>query len=127
MEINSTSQGVPVLPQERGVTARKTAAAADSVPSAEASVSGVQDQVSLSDAAVQAASADAGDQPVRADEGGEQSLQPSPVKSFVYGTLGLERPDAEPQPPQSTSDQYYNAGRWLAAAATVGTLVSLLA
>jgi hypothetical protein len=47
---------------------------------------------------------------------------PSAVKSFAYGTLGLERPD---QPEQDTNTSY-TAGRWLAAGITIGGLISLL-
>ena len=46
----------------------------------------------------------------------------SPVKSFAYGSLGLERPDQ----PQSDGNTFYTAGRWLAAGITIGGLVSLL-
>jgi len=46
----------------------------------------------------------------------------SAVKSLTYGALGLENPEETP-PPHS---DYYTAGRFLAAAATVGAVVSLL-
>ena len=46
----------------------------------------------------------------------------SAVKSFAYGSLGLERPDQ----PESDGNPFYTAGRWLAAGITVGGLVSLL-
>ncbi|REG50759.1 hypothetical protein B0G80_7220 [Paraburkholderia sp. BL6669N2] len=47
----------------------------------------------------------------------------SAVKSFAYGTLGLERPDQ----PQEAHNAFYTAGRWLAAGITIGGIVSLLA
>jgi hypothetical protein len=47
----------------------------------------------------------------------------SPVKSFTYGTLGLERPDK----PEEDTNGYYTAGRWLAAGITVGGLIALVA
>ena len=47
----------------------------------------------------------------------------SAVKSFAYGTLGLERPDQ----PQEARNAFYTAGRWLAAGITIGGIVSLLA
>lgn len=138
MEINSASnagsQPLLDLPPKTRVPARQLASQETGSPG-----QGVQDQVSLSPAALRAASAaTASSKESDADYDGNDtsatqdadatgaSQDPSAVKSFVYGTLGLEKPAAEPQPEQ-TSDQYYKAGRWLAAAATVGTLVSLLA
>ena len=46
----------------------------------------------------------------------------SAVKSLAYGTLGLERPD---QPKQNTNE-FYTAGRWIAAGLTIGGIISLL-
>lgn len=46
----------------------------------------------------------------------------SPIKSFTYGTLGLERPDQ----PKEDRNVFYTAGRWLAAGITVGGIISLL-
>ncbi|GLU32773.1 hypothetical protein WKR88_13450 [Trinickia caryophylli] len=48
---------------------------------------------------------------------------PSAVKSFTYGTLGLERPDQ----PQEAGNEYYTAGRWLAAGVTLWGIIALLA
>lgn len=53
--------------------------------------------------------------------GGGLDSDASAVKSFTYGSLGLERPDQ----PESDGNPFYTAGRWLAAAVTVGGLVSL--
>jgi len=47
----------------------------------------------------------------------------SPVKSFAYGALGLERPDQT----QDQRNAFYTAGKWLAAGITIGGLISLLA
>jgi hypothetical protein len=47
----------------------------------------------------------------------------SAVKSFAYGTLGLERPDQ----PQEAHNAFYTAGRWLAAGIMIGGIISLLA
>jgi hypothetical protein len=47
----------------------------------------------------------------------------SPLKSFAYGTLGLERPDQT----QQETNSFYTAGRWLAAGITIGGLISLFA
>jgi len=45
------------------------------------------------------------------------------AKGFVYGALGLERPEKEAEniPPDG-----YTVGRWLAAAVTVGAIVSII-
>ena len=50
------------------------------------------------------------------------SKETSEAKSFVYGTLGLEQPQVQDKP----SDGFYSAGRWLSAAVTVGTIISIL-
>ena len=55
-----------------------------------------------------------------ADEGSASNV--SAVKSLAYGTLGLERPD---QPKQNTNE-FYTAGRWIAAGLTIGGIISLL-
>lgn len=52
--------------------------------------------------------------------GGTTSV--SPLKSFAYGSLGLERPDQT----QQETNSFYTAGRWLAAGITIGGLISLL-
>jgi hypothetical protein len=43
-----------------------------------------------------------------------------PVRSLVYGALGLERPDQASDP-----NEAYSIGRWLAAGLTIGGIVSL--
>lgn len=57
--------------------------------------------------------------------------KPSAIKSLAYGTLGLEKPVAEKEEPkkdepQKKDDEYYTAGRWIAAAVTVGSIISIL-
>jgi len=47
----------------------------------------------------------------------------SPVKSLTYGALGLESPAEQ----ATDNDSFYTAGRWLAAAVTIGGLISLFA
>ncbi len=54
---------------------------------------------------------------------------PSAVKSFTYGVLNLPDPAATtpaPEPSSSADNSYFTAGRWAAAAVTVGTLISLV-
>lgn len=51
---------------------------------------------------------------------------PSPVKAFTYGVLNLPNPETQPPPAPTPDDSYFTAGRWAAAAITVGTLISLV-
>lgn len=53
---------------------------------------------------------------------GETSAQANaqPMKSLVYGALGLERPDQEADP-----NHAYTVGKWIAAGITLGGIVSL--
>lgn len=48
------------------------------------------------------------------------------VHSVVAGALGLDDPKAE-KPPEEEKNGYYTAGKWLAAAGTIGTILSVLA
>jgi len=59
-------------------------------------------------------------QDTSSDEGSASNV--SAVKSLAYGTLGLERPDQ----PQQNRNEFYTAGRWIAAGLTVGGIISLL-
>jgi hypothetical protein len=45
----------------------------------------------------------------------------SPVKSFACGALGLDDPDAA----QTDTNQFYTAGKVIAAAVTIGKIISL--
>ena len=55
-----------------------------------------------------------------ATDGTPAPANAQPVKSLVYGALGLERPDA-PADPNHT----YTIGRWIAAGITLGGIISL--
>jgi hypothetical protein len=55
------------------------------------------------------------------DNTAQQADEPSSVKSFVYGALGLERPEAQ----ATDTNGFYTAGKWVAAAATIGGIISL--
>ncbi|CAN7765974.1 hypothetical protein LJR034_007416 [Caballeronia sp. LjRoot34] len=59
-------------------------------------------------------------QDASSDDGSTSNV--SAVKSLAYGTLGLERPDQ----PQQNRNEFYTAGRWIAAGLTVGGIISLL-
>lgn len=64
-----------------------------------------------------------------ADDGSSsQDNTPSPVKSFTYGVLNLPDPAATPPAAETSNadNSYFTAGRWAAAAVTIGTLVSLV-
>ncbi|CAG9207106.1 conserved hypothetical protein [Paraburkholderia tropica] len=65
-------------------------------------------------------SSDSGQTDASADGNGDAAANAQPMKSLVYGAFGLERPDQEPDP-----NQAYSTGRWIAAAITVGGIVSL--
>ncbi|MEQ6291841.1 hypothetical protein ACFPAG_14625 [Vogesella sp. GCM10023246] len=56
----------------------------------------------------------------------EGGTEPSPVKSFTYGALGLPEPLPVDTPSAKPENTYFTAGKWVAAAATVGSIVSLL-
>jgi hypothetical protein len=138
MEINSSNNNAVHSPyQTRALAAGQAdaaSAAARKIPGADADA-GVTDRVSLSAQAYASAGAD--DSSDQSDDSTAASSGKA-VKAFVYGTLGLERPKTDEQvqeqqlqeqqasTPEQKSDQFYDAGRWLAAAATVGTIVSLL-
>ncbi|MDR5781493.1 hypothetical protein QCE63_19010 [Caballeronia sp. LZ065] len=55
------------------------------------------------------------------DDGPAQTAEPSSVKSFAYGALGLERPEVQ----ATDANGFYTAGKWVAAAATIGGIISL--
>ncbi|MBB3258419.1 hypothetical protein F4827_003287 [Paraburkholderia bannensis] len=69
------------------------------------------------------ASSDASTHAATGTSSGESSdpANAQPVRSLVYGALGLARPDQPPDP-----NHAYSFGRWLAAGITVGGLISLL-
>lgn len=73
-----------------------------------------------------------GQSPDTDDQTGSDDGQPSKVKSFAYGVVGMGAPKTEQQeqtqnPEEKTSESFYTAGRVVAAALTVGTLLSVLA
>jgi hypothetical protein len=61
--------------------------------------------------------------PAVAEDPAPASDAPSALKSFAYGIVGMATPDMQAEP----QSEYYNTGRMVAAAATVGSLISLLA
>lgn len=57
--------------------------------------------------------------------------QPSAVKSFTYGALGLGVPKSEAEiqaqdPEQKKTEDYYSAGRIAVSALAIGTMLSVL-
>ncbi|WP_050462667.1 hypothetical protein [Herbaspirillum autotrophicum] len=129
MEINSTNLPTDLQFAERGNGSSKTTAAS---PSTTAPISAPinapkevnTDTVKLSAAALNASKQD---QAATITTGSHthdtKKEEPSAVKSFTYGALGLERPEKETasKPPDG-----YSMGRWLAAGITVGTIISVL-
>jgi hypothetical protein len=55
-----------------------------------------------------------------ADSAADSEANAQPVRSLVYGALGLERPDLPTDP-----NEAYSVGRWLAAGLAIGGIVSL--
>ena len=99
----STSQDDAVQISPQGYAAASTDDTADSDDSA----SDAADTTDASDA-------------TSASDGTTTPAEAQPVKSLVYGALGLERPDA-PADPNHT----YTLGRWIAAGITLGGIISL--
>jgi hypothetical protein len=62
---------------------------------------------------------DSSDQPMASDET-DSEANAQPVRSLVYGALGLERPDQASDP-----NEAYSIGRWVGAGLTIGGIVSL--
>lgn len=79
--------------------------------------------IAKNDAAANAA-ATASDTSTAASSTGSitEKLPVKQTQSFVYGALGLERPDEAPK----KEDAFYTAGKWLSAAGTAGMVISLL-
>jgi hypothetical protein len=105
-------------------TVRQAAAAEPALP-AEAPSQDAAVTISPEGAATAAqasqAAPEAGSAP--GDGGGERKpAEVSAVRSFAYGALGLERPDES----QTNRNEFYTAGKWLAAGLTIGGLISLL-
>lgn len=59
------------------------------------------------------------------DEDGDDGLKTA-VHSVVAGVLGLNDPKAA-EPSKDETNGYYTTGKWLAAAGTLGTILSVLA
>lgn len=97
------------------ISAAGAAAAADDNGDDQGDASEAPDAPDAPDASDMQAAQDAGD-----DENSTTDV--SPVKSFTYGVLGLERPDEAKDP-----NELYSAGRWLAAGLTIGGLISFFA
>lgn len=106
---SSTSQDDAVQISPQGYAAASTDDIADSDDAA-------TDATDASDTADTTDTSDAAD----TSDATSTSANAQPVKSLVYGALGLERPDA-PADPNHT----YTLGRWIAAGITLGGIISL--
>lgn len=113
MNIERTTSLSPSLPaSSEARTAHPSAVGPQNTTSAQAST-----QVDISPEGREKAN---GSSASSRNEGNKSPLQEA--QSFVYGTLGLDRPDEI----QKNANSSYTAGKWVAAAATAGMLVSLL-
>ncbi|CAD6533536.1 hypothetical protein LMG27952_02767 [Paraburkholderia hiiakae] len=112
---SSTSQDDAVQISPQGYAAASTDDIADSDDAA-------TDATDATDASDTSDTADTTDTSDAADtsDATSTSANAQPVKSLVYGALGLERPDA-PADPNHT----YTLGRWIAAGITLGGIISL--
>ena len=147
MAISIPSSVAPAAVPDRTALGRDSASGSPAASGSGAATSNPdpgQDQVTLSSDAVaaaqsapdatgpQTAPAAPGTQPTAAsaaqvaqgtrDAGRAPVAQASTLKSFAYGSLGLEHPDQQ----EHDADSSYSAGRWLAAAVTAGAMISLL-
>jgi hypothetical protein len=128
MQIDRAWSQMPSLADRAMTNSQSAANEASAVqPMLPATTSAQDDAVHISAVGAAAAAQDGdatqkdGQSASRAAESATESGA-SAVRSFAYGTLGLERPDQ----PQGESNAFYTAGRWLAAGITVGGIVSLL-
>jgi hypothetical protein len=142
MQISGTTVSPSAGPTDRNTTDSDRKAASKAAADVSAQPKAQQDKVTISDAARNAQLQDqknaqapattskaaagqtAAGQKATADKNVNQDdTSTTETKGFVYGALGLERPEQEAAnvPPDG-----YTAGRWLAAALTVGALVSIL-
>jgi len=67
-----------------------------------------------------ALSGDTGDGDAGSSGASASQANAEPVKSLVYGALGLERPDQPDDP-----NRAYTLGHWIAAGITLGGIISL--
>jgi hypothetical protein len=112
-----TSQDDAVEISPQGYAAASTDASTDASDDTSNDVSGS----TATDAATTTATNATTGTPAGASAG-ETSDQANaqPMRSLVYGALGLARPDQPPDP-----NHAYSFGRWLAAGITIGGLISL--
>ncbi|CAB3743153.1 hypothetical protein [Paraburkholderia rhynchosiae] len=131
MQIDSALPSTPRATDRATKNASSSSIAGSTATAARAAASNASEQddaVHISTegaaAAAQAQDGNTVDGTGTADSTGEgaSASDPSVVKSFAYGTLGLERPDQ----PHEERNAFYTAGRWLAAGITLGGIISLL-
>ncbi|MGA7778696.1 MAG: hypothetical protein WCA85_13450 [Paraburkholderia sp.] len=131
--VNISAEGTAALAGDQGSTAASSTTTQTGTTSGDTTTDTDTDTDTDPDTATATATATADDtnstnQSDSADDaandgsvsGGTTSV--SPLKSFAYGSLGLERPDQT----QQETNSFYTAGRWLAAGITIGGLISLL-
>lgn len=115
---SSPSQDDAVKISPQGYAATSASAADDNDNSDDAIVIDGDNAASTSPATASDTSDAADADDPSAETPAEANAQP--VKSLVYGALGLDRPD-QPNDPNHA----YSAGQWIAAGITLGGIVSL--
>lgn len=122
MEITGATSSAYDSSVERAKPDDKSSDAADADKAAAASA----DSVEISPEAARLAAREKDGEKVDGDESDKDDEQddgkPSAPKSFVYGALGLERPEQT----QDRATDGYDWGRWLAAGVTIGSIISVL-
>ncbi|QGZ59676.1 hypothetical protein [Paraburkholderia acidiphila] len=104
------------------------AASTDEIADGDDAASNASDTTDTSDTSDTSDTTDASDTSDTTDasdtsdaaDAGSTPANAQPMKSLVYGALGLERPDV-PADPNHT----YTLGRWIAAGITLGGIISL--
>ncbi|WP_321926448.1 hypothetical protein [Paraburkholderia guartelaensis] len=109
---STTSQDDAVQISPQGYAAAST----DDTANSDDSAADANDAIDASSTSDTSDTADTSD----ATDATSTPANAQPVKSLVYGALGLERPDA-PADPNHT----YTLGRWIAAGITLGGIISL--
>lgn len=128
MEIRQTDNSLLPLSAtavSANAAAKRTASSAEGDAS---TVNGDSPSTIVSLQSVPSRTADADNNGEEAAADSESGKAPSAAKSFTYGVLGLSQPlSQEEEAVAKPENPYFTAGKLLAAAATVGTIISLVA
>ncbi len=126
MNITTSSPSYPMRETQTPISVASTSSPAEASAAQSDDMSAPPDRVTISREALERLVAEnaAYDDPNAPVENAPVDMPPRPSdgKMFVYGVLGLERPDKK----DSTPEDDYTYGRYLAAAVTVGSMAALL-